>query len=306
LICEELRRLWVVVTPSAEMTLDFFELALLKLELLVNFPFASSFDLFVTAAAEAVSAENPSPCNLWADMVAVAEECCIVSFTRCVLDCDFTPLSFSATTPSCSNLAEFEAAKAEVESSVTWAFPLRSTLVLVDFLLLLDICDCVSVILLLELPEPKLLPAIAPMVGILAKGEAFVKLRPPLDMLDTMFGLVSPDFSLPSEPKSLVSGISIVPRGEVTVGMAEAVSLSSSMSTSPELKLGISSPLKPRAKTASAGLPVLLMDEREELKTEFRCSETRVDSLLMEVRFCISERLPFSSARLDLTSGFAS
>ena len=149
-------------------------------------------------------------------------------------------------------------------------------------------------------------PAIAPMVDILAKGEAFVKLRPPLDMLDTMFGLVSPDFSLPSEPKSLVSGISTVPRGEVTVGMAEAASLSSSMSTSPELKLGISNPLKPRAKTASAGLPVLLMDEREELKTEFRCSETRVDSLLMEVRFCISERLPFSSARLDLTSGFAS
>jgi hypothetical protein len=239
-------------------------------------------------------------------MAAVAEDVCTVSFTRCVLDCDFTPLSFSATTPSCSNLAEFEAAKAEVESSVTWAFPLRSTLVLVDFLLLLDICDCVSVILLLEFPEPKLFPAIAPMVDILAKGEALVKLRPPLDMLDTMFGLVSPDFSLPSEPKSLVSGISTVPRGEVTVGMAEAASLSSSMSTSPELKLGISNPLKPRAKTASAGLPVLLMDEREELKTEFRCSETRVDSLLMEVRFCISERLPFSSARLDLTSGFAS
>ena len=158
-----------------------------------------------------------------------------------------------------------------------------------------------------ESPEPKLVPAIAPMAGILAKGEAFVKLRPPLDMLDTMFGLVSPDFSLPSEPKSLVSGISTVPRGEVTVGMAEAASLSSSMSTSPELKLGISNPLKPRAKTASAGLPPeLLMDEREELNTEFRCSETRVDSLLMEVRFCISERLPFSSARLDLTSGFAS
>ena len=157
-----------------------------------------------------------------------------------------------------------------------------------------------------ESPEPKLFPTIAPMVGILAKGEAFVKLRPPLDMLDTMFGLVSPDFSLPSEPKSLVSGISTVPRGEVTVGMAEAASLSSSMSTSPELKLGISNPLKPRAKTASAGLPELLMDEREELKTELRCSETRVDSLLMEVRFCISERLPFSSARLDFTSGFAS
>ena len=40
-----------------------------------------------------------------------------------------------------------------------------------------------------ESPEPKLVPAIAPMAGILAKGEAFVKLRPPLDMLDTMFGL---------------------------------------------------------------------------------------------------------------------
>ena len=157
-----------------------------------------------------------------------------------------------------------------------------------------------------ESPEPKLFPTIAPMVGILAKGEALVRLSPPLDMLDTMFGLVSPDFSLPSEPKSLVSGISTVPRGEVTVGMAEAASLSSSMSTSPELRLGISNPLKPRAKTASAGLPEFA--EREELKTELRCSEeTRlVDSLLMEVRFCISERLPFSSARLDLTSGFAS
>ena len=150
-------------------------------------------------------------------------------------------------------------------------------------------------------------PAIAPMVGILAKGEALVKLRPPLAMLDTMFGLVSPDFSLPSEPKSLVSGISTVPRGEVTVGMAEAASLSSSMSTSPELKLGSSSPLKPRARTASAGLLELLSDEREELKTELRCSDTRlVDSLLREVRFCISERLPFNSARLDFTSGFAS
>ena len=159
-----------------------------------------------------------------------------------------------------------------------------------------------------ESPEPKLFPTIAPMVGILANGEAFVRLSPPLDMLDTMFGLVSPDFSLPSEPKSLVSGISTVPRGEVTVGMAEAASLSSSMSTSPELKLGSSSPLKPRAKTASAGFPELLREEREELKTlELRCSETRlVDSLLIEVRFCISERLPFSSARLDLTSGLAS
>ena len=158
-----------------------------------------------------------------------------------------------------------------------------------------------------ESPEPKLFPTIAPMVGILAKGEALVRLSPPLDMLDTMFGLVRPDFSLPSEPKSLVSGISTVPRGEVTVGMAEAASLSSSMSTSPELKLGISNPLKPRAKTASAGFPPEFA-ERDELKTELRCSdETRlVDSLLMEVRFCISERLPFSSARFDLTSGFAS
>ena len=64
LICEELRRLCVVVTPSGEMMLDFLELALLKLELLVNFPLASNLDLLVTAAAEAVSAENPSPCNL--------------------------------------------------------------------------------------------------------------------------------------------------------------------------------------------------------------------------------------------------
>ena len=59
-----MRRLCVVVTPSGEMMLDFLELALLKLELLVNFPFASNLDLLVTAAAEAVSAENPSPCNL--------------------------------------------------------------------------------------------------------------------------------------------------------------------------------------------------------------------------------------------------
>ena len=147
----------------------------------------------------------------------------------------------------------------------------------------------------------------APIVGILANGEALVKLSPPLDMLDTMLGLVNPDFSLPSDPKSLVSGISTVPRGEVTVGMAEAASLSSSMSTSPELKLGSSNPLKPRARTASAGLLELLRDEREELKTELRCSDTRlVDSLLREVRFCISERLPFNSARLDFTSGFAS
>ena len=147
----------------------------------------------------------------------------------------------------------------------------------------------------------------APIVGILANGEALVKLSPPLDMLDTMLGLVNPDFSLPSDPKSLVSGISTVPRGEVTVGMAEAASLSSSMSTSPELKLGSSNPLKPRARTASAGLLELLSEEREELKTELRCSDTRlVDSLLREVRFCISERLPFNSARLDFTSGFAS
>ena len=89
--------------------------------------------------------------------------------------------------------------------------------------------------------------------------------------------------------------------------MAEAASLSSSISTSPELKLGSSNPLKPRARTASAGLLELLSDEREELKTELRCSDTRlVDSLLREVRFCISERLPFNSARLDFTSGFAS
>jgi hypothetical protein len=148
------------------------------------------------------------------------------------------------------------------------------------------------------------MPVIAGIMLILERGEALATVRPPLDSVDTRLGLVKPDFSLPSEPKSLMSGISTVPSGEVTVGIPDAASLSSSMSTSPELaRLGSSSPLMPRDSAASARLFELFI-ERDELKMELRDSATRSrDSVLMLVRFCISERLPFSSARFDLTSG---
>ena len=147
------------------------------------------------------------------------------------------------------------------------------------------------------------LPDMAGMMLILDMGEALERVRPPLARVDTKLGLVSPDFSLLSEPKSWPSGISMVPRGDVTVGRAE--SLSSSMSTSPELRLGSSRPSKPRASEASARLVEVDMEERDDL---LRDSETR-DSVTRDsrdsVRFCISEMLPFSSERLFLTSGLA-
>jgi len=156
------------------------------------------------------------------------------------------------------------------------------------------------------------------LLAILASGLAVLRVSPPLVIEDTRLGLVSP---VPTPPFSPSDGKlrSISDMGEVTMGRPQLPpSLASSMSISPvdgssmmeglvslRLKLLVSCLRLLAAPAAVAAVRPELADT-ERLKEELRDSVTEdwvVTELLDCWRFFISERLFFSSPRLDLTSG---
>jgi hypothetical protein len=160
------------------------------------------------------------------------------------------------------------------------------------------------------------------LLAILASGLAVLSVSPPLFIEETKLGLVRPPVPLP--PFSLSDGKlrSISDIGEVTMGtLLLPTSLESSMSISPvdgismmeglvsfRLKLFVSCfKLLLAAEEAPAAAVRFALADTERLKEEvLRDSVREVVTIWvaeLDWRFFISERLFFSSPRVDFTSG---
>ena len=155
------------------------------------------------------------------------------------------------------------------------------------------------------------------LLAILASGLAVLSVRPPLFIEETRLGLVRPPD--PQPPFSLSDGKfkSISDMGDVTIGTT-LPSLMSSMSISPvegismmeglvslRLKLFVScfKLLLPAAAVRLALADTERLKEEEELRDSVRDWVVTIWLAELDWRFFISDKLLFSSPRLDFTSG---